>query len=269
MRSSIYSVYKEDHKFVLNDQNEDLAKLIKSMLKFEESARPTLQEVLDNPYYNPSNDDDVYALDDYKIPGLCVIFNQQVFQDKKQNRGGSDKDRDALQKTFKKLGFETRVFENVASFDLESEIKNLAKRDWEDYGCLVVCLLSHGVENAIMCYDGKFANINELKYEFSLNNCPSLYRKPKIFIVQACQVPLNDNDLFSHICNTISFAFGRWQSPSTVKWPKKKINATHEIKMIQDARKNPPLMDFITIKAALAGFEAYQIKEIKKTFEEY
>ncbi|XP_057370271.1 uncharacterized protein LOC130691350 [Daphnia carinata] len=263
-----YSDYKKHYKFVLSEtkeekkMNEDLVKLIESMLNFEESARPTLQEILDKPYYNPSIDDS-YAIYDYKIRGHCVIFNQQVFEEKKQNRGGSDKDRDALQDTFKKWGFETEVFNNVASVNLKTQISNLAKRNWKDYGCLVVCLLSHGVENAILCSDGRFVNINELKYEFSLNNCPSLCGKPKIFIVQACQVPLNETDWLSHIRDTFSFAFGKWQSPSTVRTPKAEINTNLEIKIRQDVLKYPPLMDFITIKAALAGFESYRLFQEK------
>lgn len=71
--------------------------------------------------------------------------------------------------------------------NLRCEFNDLAKRDFEEYGCLVVCLLSHGNENAIQCYEGNAVNVNELKYLFSLDNCNSLYGKPKIFIVQACQ----------------------------------------------------------------------------------
>lgn len=96
-------------------------------------------------------------------------------------------DRDALKDTFNKLGFNTAIYNDIKSFDLKSEIKSLAKQNFKDYGCLVVCLLSHGIENAILCSDHRYVNINELKYEFSLNKCPTLYGKPKIFIVQACQ----------------------------------------------------------------------------------
>ncbi|KZR97296.1 Uncharacterized protein APZ42_007914, partial [Daphnia magna] len=89
-----------------NKDEEEVTKLIKLMLKFKEDERPTLQKVLDSSYYNPAEDYKLY--EDYKSPGLCVIYNQQVFRFEKKNREGSDKDRDALSDTFKKLGFNTK-----------------------------------------------------------------------------------------------------------------------------------------------------------------
>ncbi len=80
------------------------------------------------------------------------------------------------------------------SFDIRGEMKKLATEDFSNYGCLVVCLLSHGIENAIAGADSLYVNVNKLKYKFSYNNCPSLYGKPKIFIVQACQGELEQNE---------------------------------------------------------------------------
>lgn len=91
-------------------------------------------------------------------------------------------------------------------------MKKLAAKDFSKYGCLVVCLLSHGIENAIAGSDSRYVNVNKLKYKFSYNYCPSLYGKPKIFIVQACQGDLEQSQ--THVvplslsasgicCNTI------------------------------------------------------------------
>ncbi|KAK4020202.1 hypothetical protein OUZ56_002195 [Daphnia magna] len=211
-----YSVYKDKPPFnPENKDEEEVTKFIKLMLKFKEDERPTLQKVLDSSYYNPAEDYKLY--EDYKSPGLCVIYNQQVFRLEKKNREGSDKDRDALSDTFKKLGFNTKVHENLESFDLKSEINALAKRNFSDFGCLVVCLLSHGIENAIQCYDGRYVNTKELKNEFSFNNCPSLYGKPKIFIVQACQGQLRQNktDIVPHTTSLLSF-FSKLSFPSRI-----------------------------------------------------
>ncbi|XP_057370245.1 uncharacterized protein LOC130691332 [Daphnia carinata] len=262
-----YSVYNKGLDFVLSDGNEDVVRLMELMLKFNESERPTLQAVLCSLYFSPVKDYDIYNKRNEMKPGHCVIFNQQFFKNKEQNRAGSDKDREKLKLMFHGSGIDTEVYENLESFDLISKIKNLAKRDWKDYGCFIVCLLSHGVENAIQCYDGRYVNYTELKNEFSLYNCPSLYGKPKIFIVQACQVPLSKNgDIFPHMWDTISFALGKWQSPTEVKWPKLEINPNYESKIRQDAMKYPPLMDFITIKAAMAGFEAFRNKDLGTFF---
>lgn len=84
------------------------------------------------------------------------------------------------------------VFPDLTSIQLKSEIKGLASKvDLSGYGSLVVCLLSHGFEGHILCSDNVPVNINRLKSKFSLEKCPHLYGKPKIFIVQACQVSLD------------------------------------------------------------------------------
>lgn len=77
---------------------------------------------------------------------------------------------------------------------LKAEMDLLKENEYGNYGCLVICLLSHGTENAIACADGQLVNINELQYKFLYESCPSLYGKPKIFIVQACQGVLGQNN---------------------------------------------------------------------------
>ncbi|XP_045025214.1 uncharacterized protein LOC123469932 [Daphnia magna] len=156
------------------------------MLKFKEDERPTLQKVLDSSYYNPSEDYKLY--EDYKSPGLCVIFNQQVFRLEKKNREGSDKDRDALSDTFKKLGFNTEVHENLESFDY---------------------------------------------------NCTSC------FLDQSTNKEIDPNN------------------------QKEKLKEVLEI--LEDAPRNPPLMDFITIKSTLPGFVSYRlvVKDKNGQVQEY
>ena len=87
------------------------------------------------------------------------------------------------------------VHHDLTSFDLKNEMKKLASKDFSNYGCLTVCILSHGIENAIAGYDGRWINLNKIKYKFAYNSCPSLYGKPKIFIIQACQGVLEQNQI--------------------------------------------------------------------------
>ncbi|KAK4020131.1 hypothetical protein OUZ56_002126 [Daphnia magna] len=252
--------------FVSNDEEEaKVVDLIKKMLMFNEEDRPTLQQVLEDDYFEPSEDYKIYNYEDKsKKPGLCVIFNQEKFANPKKFRGGSDKDRDALTGTFKKLGFDVEIHNNLSSDFLISEINDLAnERDFKNYGCLVVCLLSHGIEDAIIGYDGRFVNTNELKYEFSLDNCPSLYGKPKVFIIQACQGKLGQSK---------TGIIAPWENQTTddSKVTLTEFDIEHnydekelkELKILDDARRNPPLMDFLTIKATLPGFVSY--RELKE-----
>ena len=57
-------------------EDKAICHLIQSMISKEEGNRPTLEDVLKNPYFQPSEDYNIYG---YPKPGLCVIFNQQKF----------------------------------------------------------------------------------------------------------------------------------------------------------------------------------------------
>ncbi len=119
---------------------------------------------------------------------MIFFFSAQLTQ-----RTGTTHDWRRLKFTFENLGFEVVIHHNLMSFDIRGEIKKIAAQNFSKYGCLVVCLLSHGIENAIAGADSIYVNVNKLKYKFSYNNCPSLYGKPKIFLVQACQGDLEQN----------------------------------------------------------------------------
>lgn len=60
-------------------KDEKAIELIKKMIKYNESERPKLTEVLNHEYFKPANKD-YYPIYDYPIPGLCVIFNQEHFR---------------------------------------------------------------------------------------------------------------------------------------------------------------------------------------------
>jgi hypothetical protein len=64
-------------------------------------------------------------------------------------------------------------------------IEDLAKYDFSSYASLVVCILSHRNEGAVAGVDGKIIKINELKYKFNSNHCPTLNGKPKIWIIRS------------------------------------------------------------------------------------
>ncbi|KZS02353.1 Uncharacterized protein APZ42_000639, partial [Daphnia magna] len=112
-------------------------------------------------------------------------------------------------------------------------------------------------------------------YEFSLDNCPSLYGKPKIFIVQACQGSLSQSETgtVAPPVNPASFVFqnvsgGLESSPSTVQWTNMDVKHTYSAKQLKQMNildyypgRNPPLMDFITINATLPGFLCYRLNK--------
>ena len=106
------------------------------------------------------------------------------------DRLGTEKDCQRLEETFLNLGFDVFIRTNIEGRHLEWEMLELARSDFwnkNQYGSLVVCILSHGSEGKVYGVDGVDVEIRTLKYLFNSRNCPGLYGKPKMFIVQACQ----------------------------------------------------------------------------------
>ena len=72
-----HQVYREDWDSKVEAK---LANLIKRMIKFQQNDRPTMQEVLEDVFFKPSDEEiyDLYA--GTQKAGLCVIINQEKFQ---------------------------------------------------------------------------------------------------------------------------------------------------------------------------------------------
>ena len=176
-----------------------------------------------------------------------------------------------LEDTFQKLGFEViEPYENLDAIDLICTVEEWSQYDFKEYGCLVVCLLSHGIENAIECKDGERVNINKLKYEFVLNKCPSLYGKPKIFIVQACQGELEQDETGIVVLRE-KRAKKRSRSssrilPAIVQMSSKEAKARPKTLPVKNKSNNPPIMDLFTMKATIPGFVSYRDTETGSYF---
>jgi hypothetical protein len=126
-------------------------------------------------------DESVYRMD--KTPrGKAVIINNNKFE-RMPKRKGTDKDRDALKKTFTDLLFEVDVYNNQTVSETQIIFKCLATKDYSSENALVVCILTHGEEGIIYATDGTI-QIKDMMKWFKGSN---LAGKPKLFIFQACQ----------------------------------------------------------------------------------
>lgn len=77
-----YLVYQRNWRPKPSNINDEQAcSLIKRMIEFKETERPTLTQVLDDEYFNPSKRE-FYPIYNHAKPGLCVIFNQKCFHPK-------------------------------------------------------------------------------------------------------------------------------------------------------------------------------------------
>ena len=119
--------------------------------------------------------------------GYCVIINNVHFRTMKM-REGSDWDANALEKLFGDyLNFRTQRFEDRTSQDMLAVLHNLQQQDHSKLDCLVVAVLSHGLNGQIYGTDDEVLSVNEIMDHFCGTRCPSLAGKPKVFILQACR----------------------------------------------------------------------------------
>ena len=78
--------------------------------------------------------------------------------------------------------------------DITRLLSNINEYIKEPTDCFVCCFLTHGNISGLTGSDGVNIRRNQLKEYVSVQNCPKLKWKPKIFLVQACRgkKPLNN-----------------------------------------------------------------------------
>jgi serine/threonine protein kinase len=206
-----------DYQAGTKEEMQQAVSLLRDMLKFNPNERPALKKILDRAYCLPDDYYKLYDLPEIK-PGLCVIFNQEIFDyvkillyvgykielyilefsylQEKKNRYGTEKDLEALSGVFKDFGFDVKHHDNLKAQQLCDEIIKLGKRDFSEYACLIVCILSHGNEGIVCGTEyHQQVSIEDAKKQFNNFNCPTLRGKPKIWIIQSCQGNLKQEDL--------------------------------------------------------------------------
>ncbi|XP_016417160.1 caspase-8-like [Sinocyclocheilus rhinocerous] len=120
--------------------------------------------------------------------GVCLIINNCDFKDcGLRNRDGTDIDKKSLEVVFQWLGFEVLTEQNCDRHQILQVLRDLADRDHTSTDCVVCCVLSHGQIKGIVGVDGQIVTYRELIETLSPSQCPSLFKKPKLFFIQACR----------------------------------------------------------------------------------
>ncbi len=126
-----------------------------------------------------------------KPHGFCLIINNKTFKSddpkkKLPERKGTEEDVDRLRETFEKLNYTVRVKHDRTSEALKELFKDFASDyDHKSADSVVCCILSHGQEGEVFGTDCVGVPIRELSQ--SLSECENLWKKPKMFFIQACQ----------------------------------------------------------------------------------
>ena len=136
------------------------------------------------------DDNDYYNMD--KTPhGICLIINNHKFFHASDpdnaclERRGTYVDHHNLEQTFKYLGYNVQVRENLSSEEMNKAMLDMAAWDHSDCDSFICCIMSQGEKDVVHGADSEPVNVYNLTEVMKL--CPTLRGKPKMFFVQACR----------------------------------------------------------------------------------
>uniref|UniRef100_A0AC35TZB5 CASPASE_P20 domain-containing protein n=1 Tax=Rhabditophanes sp. KR3021 TaxID=114890 RepID=A0AC35TZB5_9BILA len=153
----------------------------------------------DNIKMIPCQSANAYDLDYYKSDmngiypnftsprGLALIINNHRFKSM-SDRTGTDVDKENLRILFRKLDYKTVEYTDLTGQEMLSTIKGFGRlEEHKTYHSTIVCVLTHGDNNALVGVDDNKVDVNEFIATLNNGNCPNLSQKPKLFFIQACR----------------------------------------------------------------------------------
>ena len=176
--------------------------------------------------------------------GLCLIINNLEFHKESMNRPGGEVDEKMLYDLFSKLSFEVHVKNDLKYSEILELAEEYALRDHSDFDAFVMIVMSHGEDgDTIYGVGGKHkVRVKDLMAEFTVNQCPSLQGKPKIFIFQACRGSLDERE--APISDNNGYVADAMASDSTLA-----LSVT------------PPGADFLLAFATTPGYVSWRSEE--------
>lgn len=120
--------------------------------------------------------------------GIAIIINNKNFLRSsgmdKYPRNGTDVDRDALERLFKSLKFEVRIYNDITKYEIRRIAKEMATFNHSAYDAFIFSILTHGEEGLLYGTDG---TISTRDVTSAFRDATTLAGKPKMFFFQACQ----------------------------------------------------------------------------------
>ena len=126
---------------------------------------------------------------DKRHRGYCVIINNVKFGKRRLDRPGAEEDERSLKQIFKDLSFTVIVKRDLTKHQMENVAEEYGgQTDHSTFDAFVMIVMSHGEDgDCILGVDGRKTSVKDLMDEFQETKCPSLKKKPKVFIIQACR----------------------------------------------------------------------------------
>ncbi|XP_061108025.1 caspase-3-like isoform X2 [Conger conger] len=131
--------------------------------------------------------------------GFCLHLKiSNRFRPKKpgeKTRHGTDVDADRVEKTFRGLGYDVKIFKDLKVAKIVKELTKVSKEDHSKMASFVCVILSHGEENGIIYGTDREVELSELTSLFRGDHCATLVGKPKLFFIQACRSEEDDGGM--------------------------------------------------------------------------
>ncbi|XP_067952032.1 caspase-3-like [Watersipora subatra] len=136
-------------------------------------------------------EDEHFAYPRCQYKGYVVILNNEDFTYVKvhgKKRLGSHYDAEGLREVLLKLGFKSehiRVEKNKTKVEMKAILQEVSRRDFTDFNCLIVAVFSFGEQNfKVYSTDDQLA-YHDIVSPFQQCVVPTLFDKPKLFLVQS------------------------------------------------------------------------------------
>ncbi|CAL8268061.1 unnamed protein product [Boreogadus saida] len=126
---------------------------------------------------------------DYPSIGTCVIINNRNFPHLKgkEIREGTNADAEAVESTFRGLGYEIRRKDNLTVGEMVELLTTVSEENHRNSASFVCVLMSYGGKGTIYGTDS-FVEVKTLTEIFcggDPGKCKTLVAKPKLFFIQA------------------------------------------------------------------------------------
>lgn len=152
--------------------------------------------------------------------GVCLIINQEKFHPSKDSiegkvkvkplddRLGSTYDKKALMHTMTNLNFEVIARDNLDHKTMIQTIKEILKyRVREEHSMFMLCILSHGTKGHVYAADSIKVKVEDIECLLDSDDATHLQNKPKLLILQACQVEDDEPEYSPLVADSPSATF--------------------------------------------------------------
>ncbi|XP_071486035.1 uncharacterized protein [Diadema antillarum] len=147
--------------------------------------------------------------------GIAFILNNNNFPGGNL-RAGSYIDVTNVRHVFRELGYQPEVCESLTSEQLKTALSELILRIEASHTSLVLYLMTTGNDQGVVGTDGNFVSIDDIKDNFSAENCAVLQNKPKIIFLQTVPWDISQQEIVggAMLQNSLNQAAASGEKPS-------------------------------------------------------